>query len=98
MSTRAELRIVCKELKINSEGLDKAQMVIKIKEEADKRFKKKWSWLKGADTLSSTLKKFLTEEAHFVIRDREGNELDHLGRIKKLKNRKKVLDKDKGGD
>jgi hypothetical protein len=98
MSTRAELRIICKELKIPSDGLDKEQMMVKIKEVADKMFAKKWARIWSADNLSTTLKKFLTEESHFVIRDKKGNELDFLGRIKKVKKVKKVLDKEVDSD
>jgi DNA-binding NtrC family response regulator len=98
MASRAELRQACREMRITSTDLTKEEMLIKIREVADKWFKKKWAKFSSADKLSTTLKKILTEEYNFVIRDKEGNELDHLGRIKKIKKKKNTLDKKKDDD
>jgi hypothetical protein len=88
LATRPELKIICEELNILSEGLDKSQMVLKIKEVVNRRFKKRWAKWQSADAMSTALKKFLTQEHDYVIRDKGGNELDYLGRIIKKKKRK----------
>lgn len=92
MVSRAELLQICKELGISSEGLSIAKLRIVIRKEADRKFIKEKKKV-GADDLSDTLKKFLTLEADWVIRDREGKELDWQGREVK-KRRKKRSKKD----
>ena len=77
MASRPELREICRELDIDSEGLSIADMKAAIRKEADRRWgKKRQSRSYSADNLSVALKKFLTCEYSFKIRDKEKNIID----------------------
>ena len=78
MVARAELVQMCKELDVDAKGASIEEMKNLIKAEADVRFRRKYRV--GADSLSCALKKFLTTEYNYVLKDEEGNIIDHRGR------------------
>ena len=77
MAARAELIQICEELGIDSEDMSIEGLTIAIRKKADKMFVKKKKV--SADTMSAALKKFLTKEYDFVIKDKGGVEIDHKG-------------------
>jgi NH3-dependent NAD+ synthetase len=83
MASRAELIQMCEELEIEYEDMSIDEMAKAVREEADRRFNVKEKV--SADDLSDTLKKFLIEEFDYVIRDKEGQELDWQGSVKEIR-------------
>jgi len=77
MAARAELIQICEELGLDSEGLSIEELKDLIRKEVDKRFKKKKRV--SADNMSEALLRFITLEFDFIIRDKNGNELDYKG-------------------
>ena len=75
MASRAELRICCKELGINSNEMNLEEMKEAIKEEADKRFYRRSRV--GIKDLSETLLKFLTLEYDYCIIDKKGKKVSY---------------------
>ena len=75
MASRAELVRMCKEFDIDNEELTMADMDQAIKDKADYLFRSK-KIKHSANILSKTLRKFLTNEYHYVIMNVSGNELD----------------------
>lgn len=75
MATLAELRQMCEELEIDSSEISREEMIDKIKEAADKKFdrKKKMS-IKG---ISKILLKFLMQEYDYILRDKEGKDVEY---------------------
>jgi len=96
MASRAELIQMCDELGIDHSDMLIGQMATIIKTEVDRRFNKKGHV--SADKMSITLKRFLTLEYDYVLKDKDGKELDwkedkietrKAERSKKKKRRKK---------
>ena len=79
MASRPELIEMCKELGIEYEDLTREEMKMAIRNIADKKFKSK-KIRHSATKLSETLKKFLTLEYDYVIKDRKGRKLDYRGK------------------
>ncbi len=91
MASRAELIEMLKELGGECEGSSIEELYECVKKAADRRIgiplrkKQKVS----ADNLSLSLKKFLTEEYDYVLKDKDGNVLNYKGEIIKKARRKK---------
>ena len=79
MASRAELVAMCKELDIDCSDMSREEIKMSIRLTADKKFRSK-KIRHSATKMSDTLKKFLTLEYDYVIKDREGNKLDYRGR------------------
>lgn len=75
MASRAELVRMCKELDLEIDDMTMADMGQSIKDRADYLFRSK-KIKHSADILSKTLRKFLTNEYHYVIMNVSGNKLD----------------------
>lgn len=80
MASRAEYLQMCDELDIDCSDLSIKDMDKTLREEIDKQFNVEERI--PADDLSDTLKKFLTEEFDYVIRDKDGRDLDWQGNVK----------------
>jgi hypothetical protein len=81
MASRPELVECCIELDIDWRGMSIEEMKMLIREAADKKFRSK-KIRHSATKLSEALRKFLTEEYDYVIKDRKGKKLDYRGRKK----------------
>lgn len=76
IASRPELRQICCELGIQDyEDLSIHEMYIVIRKAADKLFANKSKKMRSADVLSPTLKRFLTKEYDFAIKDKEGKKV-----------------------
>jgi len=78
MASRPELVEMCRELEIDCTDLSIEEMKVAVREGALRKFihgRKKYS----ADGLSTILKKFLTLEGEFVLKDKEGNRVNYRG-------------------
>ncbi len=73
MVSRPELIQICQELEIEHKGVRLKELENIVREEIDKRFKGKKV---SADGFSDTLKKFLTKEFDYVIKDKTGKKLE----------------------
>lgn len=76
MASRAELVAMAKELTIDYDGMSVIEMKEAIRNQADKILQRKAGYHASADGLSFTLKKFLTKEYNYVIKDKDGNIID----------------------
>ncbi len=74
VASRPELIQIAQELKIDWQGLSIQELKMEIRKVADKKLAGKRPHYK-ADPLSKELKKFLTEEYDFVVRDKNGKEV-----------------------
>ena len=70
MAARAVLRVIAKELEIEYEGLSIDELSSKLREEIDKRYADKKRYI-SINNMSPSLIKFLTQEADFVLRDKD---------------------------
>jgi len=73
MASRAELVQIMQELELDFHNKSIKEMSDEIKKEIDRRYSKKGFY--GADNLSDTLKKFVTNEYDYAIEDKDGNRL-----------------------
>lgn len=94
MASRAEYIQMCEELDIECNELSIKDMDKVVREEIDKKFNVEERIT--ADNLSGTLKKFLTEEFDYVIRDEKGRDLDWKGNIKEKRVAKNQPARNKG--
>jgi len=76
MASRAELKQICEELKIDCNDSSIEEMKKEIRKEADKIFNDKEKLI-SADLLSLTMRKFLTKEYDYVIVDKKGKKLEY---------------------
>ena len=79
MASRPELLEMCRELDIDPFDMTREEIKMAIRLASDKKFRSK-KIRYSATKMSDTLKKFLTLEYDYVIKDREGNKLDYRGR------------------
>ncbi len=75
MASRPEMVQCCQELGIDHTNMTTEDMMAAVRAEADARFANKDHKV-SADSLSDSLKRFLTKEYNFKILDKEGNEID----------------------
>jgi len=76
MASRAELVSMMKEIGRDSDGMSIEDMKEAVRDFADKNIANKKIKI-SADNLSVSLRKFLTMEADFIIRDKDKKELDY---------------------
>lgn len=76
MASRPELIEMCRELGIDYEDMTREEMKMAIRNVVDKRFKSK-KIRHSASNLSAILRKFLTLEYDYVIKDKGGKKLDY---------------------
>lgn len=76
MASRAELIEMAKEIDAEYEGLTIEELKESVKKKADELFSGRAGYHTSADKLSYTLKKFLTREYNFVIKDKNGNVIE----------------------
>lgn len=88
MASRAELIELCKELRLDFEGLSIDEMTQAVRKEADRRWSRfdvRSNKLCPTYNKSKDLLKFLTQEYDYSLFDREGNQVDVDGNILKEK-------------
>jgi hypothetical protein len=83
VASRAELREMCNELLIDSEGLSIIEMKAAVRKEADRRLKSKYS-KHSADKLSESLRRFLVLEYNYKLRNKEGKVFKYVAKNRRV--------------